>query len=106
MVQSDAFISLTTPLADGEQKRVPLDETTDRGWKRGWQNAEVENETGAAHFDARIPVTSKEKKKILESSRCLDSTKNSQKKCPLLATIRDPSPPPLIQSPEHKYPQN
>ena len=62
MVQSDAFISLTTPLADGEQKRVPLDETTDRGWKRGWQNAEVENETGAAHFDARIPVTSKEKK--------------------------------------------
>ena len=105
MVQSDAFISLTTPLADGEQKRVPLDETTDRGWKRGWQNAEVENETGAAHFDARIPVTSKEKK-ILESSRCLGSTKNSQNKCPLLATIRDPSPPPLIQCPEHKYPQN
>ena len=45
--------------------------------KRGWQNAEVQNETGerttTAHFDARIPVTSQEKK-ILESSRCLGST--------------------------------
>ena len=38
-----------------------------------------------AHFDARIPVTSKEK--ILESSRCLGSTKNSQNKCPTMSRL-------------------
>ena len=45
------------------------------------------------------------KKKILESSRCLGSTKNSQNKCPLLATIRgEPTPHP--HSISNKYPEN
>ena len=50
-----------------------------------WIHFKRNRKRKAAHFDARIRVTSKEK--ILESSRCLGSTKNSQNKCPLLPPI-------------------